>query len=161
MTATVYEQQHFAYSEVTDAGYFMVDFEQELPWNMLFNGNIGSRYVITTTNATGFMTLAHTAVTAAYNPVTNPGAIVTTTRRAEYVALRTTQGLAAGRQSQSLGHARRAGAPLLPGQGDVAPAAGQSAALGNVHRRRTQCMPTSMGHPTIRTPVQDASAIRA
>jgi len=74
---TVYEQQHFAYSEVTDAGYFMVNFEQELPWNMLFNGNVGSRYVITETNATGFMTLSHTSVTPAYNPVTSPNSIVT------------------------------------------------------------------------------------
>jgi TonB-dependent receptor len=75
----VYEQQHFAYDEVTDALYFMVDFEQELPANMLFNGNIGTRLVMTETAATGFMTLAHTSVTPAYNPVTNPGAVVTTT----------------------------------------------------------------------------------
>ena len=75
---TVYEQQHFAYNEVTDAGYFMFNFEQELPWNMLFNGNLGTRYVITTTNGTGFMTLSHTAVTPAYNPVTSPNSIVTT-----------------------------------------------------------------------------------
>ncbi|MEO8016596.1 MAG: TonB-dependent receptor [Pseudomonadota bacterium] len=75
----VYEQPHFGYNEVNDAGYLMFDFEQKLPWDMIFNGNIGSRYVITRTHATGFMTLAHTAVTAAYNPVTNPGAVVTTT----------------------------------------------------------------------------------
>jgi TonB-dependent receptor len=75
----VYEQPHFAYNEVTDAGYFMLNFEQELPANLLFNGNIGTRYVITETKATGFMTLAHTGVTPAYNPVTNPGAVVTTT----------------------------------------------------------------------------------
>lgn len=75
----VYEQPHFGYSEVTDAGYFMVDFEQQLPWDMLVNGNIGTRYVITEVQATGFMTLAHTAVTAAYHPVLNPGAVVTTT----------------------------------------------------------------------------------
>jgi TonB-dependent receptor len=75
----VYEQPHFAFNEVNDAAYFMVNFEQKLPLDMLFNGNIGTRYVITTTTATGFMTLAHTAVTAAYNPVTNPGAVVTTT----------------------------------------------------------------------------------
>ena len=74
----VYEQPHFAYNEVTDAAYFMFDFEQQLPWNMLFNGNVGARYVKTDTIATGFMTLAHTAVTAAYDPVTNPSAIVTT-----------------------------------------------------------------------------------
>jgi TonB-dependent receptor len=76
---TVYEQPHFAYSEVTDAGYFMFNFEQPLPLDMLFNGNIGTRYVITDTQATGFMTLAHTGVTSAYDPATNPNAIVTTT----------------------------------------------------------------------------------
>jgi TonB-dependent receptor len=76
---TVYEQPHFAYNEVNDAGYFMFDFEQELPLGMTFNGNIGTRFVITNTKATGFMTLAHTAVTPAYNPVTNPGGVVTTT----------------------------------------------------------------------------------
>lgn len=75
----VYDQPHFAFNEVNDAAYFMVDFDQKLPFNMEFNGNIGERYVITTTTATGFMTLAHTAVTAAYNPVTNPNAVVTTT----------------------------------------------------------------------------------
>jgi TonB-dependent receptor len=75
----VYEQPHSAYNEVTDAGYFMFDFEQKLPLDMIFNGNLGARYVTTTTNATGFMTLSHIAVTPAYNPITNPGAIVTTT----------------------------------------------------------------------------------
>ena len=75
----VYEQQHFAYNEVTDAAYFMFNFEQELPLNMIFDGNIGTRLVITETEATGFMTLAHTAVTAAYDPITNPNAVVTTT----------------------------------------------------------------------------------
>jgi TonB-dependent receptor len=75
----VYEQPHFAYNELTDAGYLMFDFEQQLPWDMMVNGNIGTRYVNTETVATGFMTLAHTAVTPAYNPVTAPNAIVTTT----------------------------------------------------------------------------------
>lgn len=76
---TVYEQQHFAFNEVTTAAYFMFDFEQKLPWDMYLNGNIGNRLVVTKANSTGFMTLAHTAVTSAYNPVTNPGAVVTTT----------------------------------------------------------------------------------
>jgi hypothetical protein len=75
----VYQQPHFGYNEVTDAGYFMVDFDQKLPWNMRVDGNLGTRYVITTTTATGFMTLAHTGVTPAYNPITNPGAVITTT----------------------------------------------------------------------------------
>ena len=134
----VYEQPHSAYDELTDAGYFMFDFEQKLPWDMLFNGNVGTRYVTTATNSTGFMTLAHTAVTPAYNPVTNPGAVVTTT-----VAMNTSikgddSRLAAGLQLQSLGLARAAGAPLLQRRSDVAPAAGLSAALGNLHHRRTQ-----------------------
>jgi TonB-dependent receptor len=76
---TEYEQPHFAYNEVTDAGYLMLNFEQELPWNLLVNGNVGARYVLTETQATGFMTLAHTGVTAAYNPITNPNAVVTST----------------------------------------------------------------------------------
>ncbi len=75
----VYEQPHFGYNEVTDAVYFMFDFEQKLPWDMYLNGNIGNRLVTTRTTATGFMTLAHTAVTQDYDPVTNPGAVVTTT----------------------------------------------------------------------------------
>ncbi len=75
----IYEQPHFAFNEVTDAGYFMFNFDQKLPLDMVFNGNVGTRYVVTATNATGFMTLAHTAVTPAYNPITNPGGVVTTT----------------------------------------------------------------------------------
>jgi TonB-dependent receptor len=74
---TVYEQQHFAYNEVTDAGYFMFNFEQSLPWDMRFDGNVGTRYVITHTQATGFMTLSHTSVTPTYNPITNPNAVIT------------------------------------------------------------------------------------
>src|SRR6185312_5194611 len=55
------------------------DFEQHLPLDMVFNGNVGWRYVRTTVDATGFMTLAHTAVQPTYNPITNPGAVTTTT----------------------------------------------------------------------------------
>lgn len=74
----VYEQQHFAYNEVTDAAYFMLNFDQELPANMRLDGNIGTRLVITETTATGFMTLSHTAVNAGWDPVTNPNAVTTT-----------------------------------------------------------------------------------
>jgi TonB-dependent receptor len=74
----VYEQPHFAYDEVTDAGYFMFNFEQRLPWDTLINGNIGTRYVKTQTEATGFMTLSHIAVNPDYDPVTNPGSVTTT-----------------------------------------------------------------------------------
>ncbi len=76
---TVYEQPHFAYNEVTDAAYFMFNFDQELPANMRIDGNIGTRLVITDVKATGFMTLSHTAVNAGWNPITNPTAVTTTT----------------------------------------------------------------------------------
>jgi len=75
----VYEQQHFAYNEVTDAAYFMLNFDQELPANMRLDGNIGTRLVITETTATGFMSLSHTAVNAGWDPVSNPNAVTTTT----------------------------------------------------------------------------------
>jgi TonB-dependent receptor len=74
----VYEQPHFAYDELTDAGYLMFNFEQRLPWDTLVNGNIGARYVKTQTDATGFMTLSHIAVNPDYDPVTNPGSVTTT-----------------------------------------------------------------------------------
>ncbi|HEU5136731.1 MAG TPA: TonB-dependent receptor [Steroidobacteraceae bacterium] len=75
---TVYQQPHFAYTEVTDAAYLMFNFEQALPWEMVFNGNLGTRLVMTKTVSTGFMTLAHTAVTPAYDPVIAPNAVVNT-----------------------------------------------------------------------------------
>ena len=75
----VYQQPHFAYHEQTNAMYFMFDFEQKLPWGLVFNGNAGERYIKTVTNATGFISLAHTAVTSAYDPVSNPSAVTTTT----------------------------------------------------------------------------------
>ena len=75
----VYEQPHFAYHEKTTAMYFMFDFEQKLPWGMVFNGNAGERYIKTDTDATGFMSLAHTAINPGWNPLTNNGAVTTTT----------------------------------------------------------------------------------
>ncbi len=76
----VYSQPHSAFQEKTNALYLMVDFEQKLPWwGMVFNGNVGNRVVTTDVNATGFMTLAHTAVAAGWNPVTNNGAVTTST----------------------------------------------------------------------------------
>lgn len=74
----VYEQPHFNYDEKTTAMYLMFDFEQKLPWGMVFNGNAGERYIRTDTNATGFMTLAHTAINPGWNPTTNNGAVTTT-----------------------------------------------------------------------------------
>ncbi len=64
----VYEQPHSAYRENTQAFYYMVEFEQHLPFDMTFNGNFGTRYVKTITNATGFMTFSHVAKTATFDP---------------------------------------------------------------------------------------------
>ncbi len=76
----MYEQPHSSFHEKTQALYLMFDFEQKLPlWDMVFNGNFGNRMVKTDVSATGVMSLAHTAVTAAWNPVTNNNAVTTTT----------------------------------------------------------------------------------
>ncbi len=75
----VYQQPHSAYQENTTALYLMADFEQKLPWDMTFNGNIGERYIHTTTNATGVMTFTHVALAPGYDPVTNPNVTGTTT----------------------------------------------------------------------------------
>jgi hypothetical protein len=104
------------------------NFEQEIPGNLLFNGNIGTRYVITETRATGFMTLAHTGVTAAYNPITNPQRRGHTDARDEHVARQRSKDWLPAMNLNLWAHARRTGAAVLPGQGDVAPARGQCAA---------------------------------
>jgi TonB-dependent receptor len=65
-----YSQPHNAFHEKTQAMYLMVDFDQELPWfGMDFNGNVGTRVVKTDVEATGFLTLAHTAVLPGWDPV--------------------------------------------------------------------------------------------
>ena len=74
-----YQQPHSEYHEQTNDLYFMFDFEQKLPWNMVFNGNAGERYIKTDVNATGFMTLNHIQVTTGYDPITNNTATTTTT----------------------------------------------------------------------------------
>ncbi|MGN6421685.1 MAG: TonB-dependent receptor [Asticcacaulis sp.] len=77
---TVYSQPHFAFHEKTQAMYLMFDFDQQLPWyGMEFNGNVGTRMVRTDVQATGFMTLAHTAVNAGWDPVLHNGDVTTTT----------------------------------------------------------------------------------
>jgi TonB-dependent receptor len=44
--------------EKTTAAYLQIDFEQNLPFDMVFNGNVGERYVKTETNASSYVTLA-------------------------------------------------------------------------------------------------------
>ena len=75
-----YAQPHFAFHEKTNAMYLMFDFEQKLPWyDMVFNGNFGTRVVKTDVQATGFLTLAHTAVNPGWDPVLNNGNVTTST----------------------------------------------------------------------------------
>ncbi|HVZ29974.1 MAG TPA: TonB-dependent receptor, partial [Asticcacaulis sp.] len=50
-------QPFSSYDEVSTAGYFMVEFEQDLPFGIRFNGNAGTRYVKTNVRANGFLTL--------------------------------------------------------------------------------------------------------
>jgi TonB-dependent receptor len=53
----MYYQPYASLDELNNAGYFMVEFEQELPFGVRLNGNAGTRYVKTTTNANGNITL--------------------------------------------------------------------------------------------------------
>jgi TonB-dependent receptor len=69
----VREQPHFASREQTTAMYYQVDFEQDLPWGMVFNGNFGTRYVSTIAQGTGNMTFTHVSKTSTFDPL-NPGA---------------------------------------------------------------------------------------
>jgi len=83
----MYSIPHYAYQEKTTAMYFMFDFEQKLPWNMVFNGNAGERYIKTDTNASGAMTLQHIAVSSTYDPISNPSAPTTTTSVTTFTSL--------------------------------------------------------------------------
>ncbi|HVZ30649.1 MAG TPA: TonB-dependent receptor plug domain-containing protein, partial [Asticcacaulis sp.] len=78
-------QPYNSYSEFTTAGYFMVEFEQDLPFGVRFNGNAGTRYVKTQTNANGFLTL-NTLI------CNNPADCSTTTTAANKTTLAFTQG---------------------------------------------------------------------
>lgn len=85
----VYEQPHSAYREQTSANYFMFDFEQKLPWGMVFNGNAGTRYIHTVTNATGFMTFNHVSVTGTTTTIVNGAPVVTPTTATSTISLNT------------------------------------------------------------------------
>ncbi len=76
----IYEQPHSAYNEKTQAMYLMAEFEQNLPWDMVFNGNFGTRVIKTDTNATGIMTFNHISKTAAYDPSNRDAAAGITTQ---------------------------------------------------------------------------------
>lgn len=59
--------------------YGMVDFEQQLPWGLLFNGNAGVRGVFTKVDASALLTINNIRTTALFNPLdpNNPSGIVT------------------------------------------------------------------------------------
>ncbi|WP_443751049.1 TonB-dependent receptor [Asticcacaulis solisilvae] len=73
-----YSQPHYQFREKTNAMYLMVDFAQQLPFGLEFDGNVGDRVVKTDVVATGFMTLSHTAINGGWVS-TNPNANITTT----------------------------------------------------------------------------------
>jgi TonB-dependent receptor len=53
----IHYQPFNSFNEFSNSGYFMVEFEQDLPFGVRFNGNAGTRYVKTDTRANGFFTL--------------------------------------------------------------------------------------------------------
>lgn len=59
--------------EITKNVYAMADFEQQLPWGLLFNGNVGIRGVFRDVRATGLQTITAIRVTSNYDP-NNPEA---------------------------------------------------------------------------------------
>lgn len=75
----VYEQPFSSVNEKVTAAYYMVEFEQELPFNLLIDGNFGLRVVETEVNGTGNLTTEFIKKTATYNPAL-PAATGGTTR---------------------------------------------------------------------------------
>ncbi|MFP1130615.1 TonB-dependent receptor [Asticcacaulis sp. W401b] len=67
----MYEQPKGFSDEKFTAAYYMLEFEQELPFNLSFDGNVGLRVVDTEVNSTGFMTFRSRRKTAAFDPL-NP-----------------------------------------------------------------------------------------
>lgn len=69
----VYEQPFTQYDEKMTAAYYMVEFEQELPFNFIFNGNVGLRAIETDVSGRGELVLNYVRTTAAFDPL-NPTA---------------------------------------------------------------------------------------
>lgn len=76
----MYDQLMNKSNEEVTAAYYMFDFEQKLPYGLMFDGNFGVRYVKSGVQGSGFVTVSSIRKTAAFNPV-NPGAAagITTT----------------------------------------------------------------------------------
>ncbi|OYW79107.1 MAG: hypothetical protein B7Z26_08620, partial [Asticcacaulis sp. 32-58-5] len=69
----MYNQPVTHTEEKVNALYYMVEFEQDLPFNMLFNGNLGLRMVETDVLGSGLMTFNSIRKTSSYDPA-NPNA---------------------------------------------------------------------------------------
>ncbi len=68
----MYDQPVTRVDETIKNVYGMFDFEQKLPWGLVFNGNAGIRGVFTKDKASGLQTITAIRVTPAYNPL-DPG----------------------------------------------------------------------------------------
>lgn len=77
----VYEQPKTRVQETIKNVYAMVDFEQELPWGLLFNGNVGVRGVFVDVEGTARLTLNSIRTNENYDPAdpNNAGGITTFT----------------------------------------------------------------------------------
>ncbi|WP_404336939.1 TonB-dependent receptor [Sphingomonas sp. MMS12-HWE2-04] len=77
----MYDQPVTRANETIKNVYGMFDFEQRLPWGLVFNGNAGVRGVFTSTQASGLQTIGAIRVTPAYNPAdpNNAGGFITQT----------------------------------------------------------------------------------
>eukprot|EP01042_Synura_sphagnicola_P019163 gene19163-24242_t len=71
----MYSQPKSEYFEHTNALYYMIDFEQKLPFNMVFNGNFGERYVSTNVVGSGNMTFIHKDILGTSTTVVVPTSI--------------------------------------------------------------------------------------
>ncbi|HEX8300839.1 MAG TPA: TonB-dependent receptor [Sphingomonas sp.] len=68
-----YDQPVFRAQETIKNTYFMIDFEQQLPLGLRFNGNAGVRGVFTDVKGSGLLTLIQIQKNAAFDPA-NPNA---------------------------------------------------------------------------------------
>ncbi|WP_245942292.1 TonB-dependent receptor [Sphingomonas gilva] len=77
----VYEQPVTRVQETIKNVYAMFDFEQELPWGLLFNGNVGVRGVFVDVKGSALLTLNSIRTNENFNPEdpNNPGGITTFT----------------------------------------------------------------------------------
>lgn len=69
----MYDQPVTRATETIKNIYGMFDFEQRLPWGLVFNGNAGVRGVFRTVKGSGLQTIRVVRTTASYNPA-NPDA---------------------------------------------------------------------------------------